>query len=215
MNYVLSIHDRVIVLEDDLITAPQFLNYCNKGLDLYKDAPNVYAINAYQFPIDFGEKTSFLCPLATSSWGWATWKHAWDCFDNDILEKKIIQTHEHLNRRFNFADYDYATMLDISNSWAIKWYYSVFLRNGLGLFITHSLVQNSGFDGSGTHSASIEMVQELENNTIELSYTDVIHLRHYSKLLDYFVKVKKTIKKRAIHLQLFDALKSLKKRINS
>jgi hypothetical protein len=37
------------------------------------------------------------------------------------------------------------------DSWAIRWYWSVFKENGLVLFPPLSLVRNNGFDGSGTH----------------------------------------------------------------
>jgi hypothetical protein len=37
------------------------------------------------------------------------------------------------------------------NSWAIRWYASIFLNNGLCLHPTRSLVNNIGFDGTGVH----------------------------------------------------------------
>jgi hypothetical protein len=39
-----------------------------------------------------------------------------------------------------------------NNSWAIRWYASAFLANKLTLYPGQSLVNNIGFDGSGTHS---------------------------------------------------------------
>ena len=35
---------RVIVLEDDLLTSPYFLDYMNEGLELYRDEPDVASI---------------------------------------------------------------------------------------------------------------------------------------------------------------------------
>jgi len=37
------------------------------------------------------------------------------------------------------------------DSWAIRWYLSVFIKNGLVLYPRKSLVENSGFDGSGVN----------------------------------------------------------------
>ena len=37
------------------------------------------------------------------------------------------------------------------DSWAIRWYFSVFMAGGLVLYPVKSLIQNIGFDGSGTH----------------------------------------------------------------
>ena len=39
-----------------------------------------------------------------------------------------------------------------NNSWAIRWYASIFLKGGLTLNPSHSLVHNIGHDGSGVHS---------------------------------------------------------------
>ena len=186
INTVFKTHDSVIVLEDDLLTSPGFLTYCNEGLELYKDDAHVYAINGFQFPIDFDQTSTFLCPLATSSWGWATWKRAWSCFQEEASHTTLLQNHKHLSRRFNFADYDYVNMLDNPNSWAIRWYYSVFLRNGLGVFPTRSLVENIGLDSSGTHGGTIEGKQERLNITIAHKKQQEIDLIKYAKMLDYF-----------------------------
>jgi len=37
------------------------------------------------------------------------------------------------------------------DAWAIRWYLSTFILNGLTLYPKKSLVKNIGFDGSGTH----------------------------------------------------------------
>ncbi len=190
INKVIEEHGKIIVLEDDLITSPFFLKYCNDALLMYKDSPNVYSINGFQFPLDTNRVDTFLCPLATSSWGWATWKSRWDIFKEMIENKELIQNHPWLKARFNFAGYDYATMLDNSNSWAIKWYYSVFLRNGLGLFPTKSLVSNIGFDRSGEHIGVYSVSKKTTNEEILLLKKESIDLELYSKLLDSFTKDK-------------------------
>ncbi|MDJ1471636.1 glycosyltransferase [Xanthocytophaga flava] len=189
-------YGKVIVLEDDLITSPFFLHYMNEGLEMYQSVSNVYAINGYMFSVDTAEIDTFLCPLATSSWGWGTWTEKWKAFDRDTTYKSIIQKNPLIRQRFNFADYDYAAMLDNTNSWAIRWYYSVFMRNGLGLFPSKSLVKNIGVDGSGVHS-DIEtdetFPQELFLEKIPLIYKDSINIYFYDKLLERFLDNKRNV----------------------
>lgn len=187
---VINKYGRIIVLEDDLITSPQFLTYCNEGLEIYKNASNVYSINGYQFPIDFNISDTFLCPLATSSWGWATWKEKWDCFQHDIEYKDLIQNHNFLMNRFNFANYDFASMINNPKSWAIKWYYSVFIKNGLGLFVTKSLVINIGLDGSGENCGIEDVNQNLSKEIFFIKLEDKINLKRYTQMLDYFTNEK-------------------------
>jgi hypothetical protein len=188
---VIKKHGKVIVLEDDLITSRYFLKYCNNGLELYKDAPNVYAINGYQFPIKTDKVDTFLCPLATSSWGWATWAEKWNIFENMPKQKAFLEDNPVLKQRFNFGGYDYIKTLkklDIANStdkpWDIRWYYSVFIRNGLGLFPTRSLVSNIGFDGSGKHGQNNEQNIPLVETEYTLTKQDQINLEYYSLMLN-------------------------------
>ncbi len=195
ISEVIEKHGTIIVLEDDLVTAPYFLTYCNEGLELYENHKQVYAINGYQFPIGIDEITAFLSPLATSSWGWATWKDRWAVFEKNPAETETIASNVHLSRRFNFADYPYVPMLKNKNSWAIRWYYSVFLHNGLGVFPTQSLVKNIGFDGSGEHGESVDFQQELCQSKIPLTVQEKIHLQYYARKLDFFTKKNELSKK--------------------
>ncbi len=143
--------ERVIVLEDDLKTSPYFLTYMNEALDAYSSMDNVYSVNGYMFPIESALEECVLLPF-TSTWGWATWKDKWQAFDYVMPNKETIQNSTFLKNRFNLADYNYSMMLNYgNNSWGIRWYYSVFIRNGLGIFPSKSLVDNIGFDGSGTN----------------------------------------------------------------
>jgi len=46
-----------------------------------------------------------------------------------------------------------------NDSWAIRWYASIFLKGGLTLNPSTSLIQNIGNDGSGVHSNKEDMYQ--------------------------------------------------------
>jgi len=186
VSEVIKKHHEVIVLEDDLVVAPTFLTYMNDGLRVYRHDYSVYSINGYMFPIKADVVDTFLCPLATSSWGWATWESKWAAFEPDIKYKGLIQSHPLIRQRFNFSDYDYANMLELKSSWAINWYYSVFIRNGLGLFPTRTLVQNIGFDGSGTHGENTLQSDSLYEGKIEVVKKHFIDLETYAKMLDFF-----------------------------
>ena len=72
---------KVIVLEDDFILSKNFLKYMNSALDKFENNNSVMQISGYMFPVEIPEKfDTFFLPF-TNSWGWATWKRAWDFFD--------------------------------------------------------------------------------------------------------------------------------------
>ena len=149
-------YGRVIVLEDDLIVAPYFLRFMNEALDMCKDEPRVGHIQACDFTKDATLPDTFLIKW-TGSWGWATWERAWQHFNPD--GKALLQQLEErrLTRTFDFdGTYRFTRMLrrqteGKNNSWAIRWNASLFLADILSLNVGRSLVQNNGFDGTGTN----------------------------------------------------------------
>ena len=149
-------YGKVIVLEDDLITAPHFLWFMNDALETYKDEPRVGHIQACDFTQDPSLPDTFFIKW-TGSWGWGTWARAWKYFNPDgqaLLDELISR---HLTYTFDFdGKYGYTRMLrrqieGKNNSWAIRWNASLFLKDILSLNVGKSLVQNNGFDGSGTN----------------------------------------------------------------
>lgn len=153
---IVNRYGRVIVLEDDLVTASGFLQFMNDALDTYADEPRVGHIQAYDFTQNPRLPETFLIKF-TGSWGWATWQRAWQHFNPDGQYLLNELHRRHLTRRFDFnGKYGFTRMLrrqveGKNNSWAIRWNASLFLQDILSLNVGRSLVQNEGFDGSGTH----------------------------------------------------------------
>ena len=94
-----------------------------------------------------------------TSWGWATWKRAWDKFDPLANGYQKLRHHHTLVRQFDLnGSYPYTKMLfqQMENrtidSWAIRWWWCMFKEKGLTLFPDSSLVKNIGYDLEGTHT---------------------------------------------------------------
>jgi len=149
-------YGRAIVLEDDLVTAPYFLNYMNQALDLYENDPAVGSIHGYWYPVNREVPETFFLRGA-SCWGWATWSRAWQGFEPDGRKLLAELQLRKLTRSFDLdGAIAYTQMLKNQiagkvDSWAIRWHASMFLANRLQLSPGRSLVANIGFDGTGTH----------------------------------------------------------------
>lgn len=201
VSKVINQFDKIIVLEDDIVVSPYFLDYMNNGLITYENVSNVYSINAYMFDIKCDRYESVLSPFAISSWGWATWKNKWKAYDSSLKYKTLIQQNKALSTRFNFSDYDYAGMLNVKSSWAIKWYYSVFLRHGLGVSPTKTLVKNIGTDGTGTHETISQTKNDiLSEYPIRVSLKEEIDLEVLVKMLDFFKMEKPTFFSKIVNM---------------
>lgn len=150
-------YGKVIVFEDDLISSPYTLTYFNEALNRYRDEEKVMHIGAYMYVL--ADKTlpeSFFYRAATS-WGWATWDRAWQHFEPNIdtLLKQFNHQKKHafsIEGTMNFWNQMQDFKKGKNNSWAIRWYASIFLKGGLTLNPSQSLVNNIGHDGTGVHS---------------------------------------------------------------
>ena len=73
-------YGKVIVLEDDLVVAPYFLQFMNNALTTYQDDTKVGHIHGCDFTQNNLLPNTFLIKW-TGSWGWATWERAWKHFN--------------------------------------------------------------------------------------------------------------------------------------
>jgi len=155
---IVNKYGKIIVLEDDLVTSPYFLSFMNKALELYKDEAKIASIHGYIYPIKNLPETFFI--KGADCWGWATWKDKWSIFESD--GKKLLDEikKKNLEREIDFnGSYGYTKMLKDqikgkNNSWAVRWYISVFLKDMITLYPGQSYVQNIGFDSDATHCKS-------------------------------------------------------------
>ncbi len=199
-------YGKVIVFEDDLISSPYTLQYFNEALKTYENQETVMHISAYMFPLANATslpETFFY--RAAHSWGWATWLTAWANFNPDIdnlitqFDKKKINDFS-IDGKMNF----WKQMLDFkngkNNSWAIRWYASIFLKNGLTLNPAKSLIHNIGHDGSGVHS-NIEKTYFVNiNKNIIGNFPTIIqeNKQAYQLIKTFLSKRKGTIFKRVL-----------------
>jgi hypothetical protein len=150
-------YDKVIVFEDDLLTSPYTLQYFNEALTRYANEEKVMHIGAYMYDLPDKKLPQTFFYRAATSWGWATWARAWKDFEPDI-DKLIPQFDKQKIHQFsiegnmNFWKQMEGFKAGRNNSWAIRWYASIFLKNGLTVNPSHSLIHNIGHDGSGVHS---------------------------------------------------------------
>ncbi|EOR94569.1 hypothetical protein ADIARSV_2167 [Arcticibacter svalbardensis MN12-7] len=160
---VLKIHESVIVLEDDLLTSTNFLNYMNQSLEFYKENKKVFSVSAYSFPILFPQVYIYdnYFTKRGSSWGWGTWRNRWESVDWQVSDYDDFAHNPIARKKFNQMGSDMADMLDKQmkgkvNSWAIRWCYHQFKTDTFTAFPSQSKIQNIGFSAAATHTSSVQ-----------------------------------------------------------
>lgn len=179
VTQILTDHERIIVLEDDMVTSPHFLAYMNEALERFAEDERVISIHGYVYPVQETLSEAFFLRGA-DCWGWATWRRGWRLFNPDGQALLDELQRRNLLKAFDFNDtYSYSKMLEsqikgTNDSWAVRWYASAFLADKLTLYPGRSLVHNIGNDSSGTHCGeSTQFDSELSETLIDLSNVKV------------------------------------------
>lgn len=157
-------YGKLIVFEDDLLSSPYTLQYFNEALDRYEHEEQVMHVGAYMYDLKDPSLPETFFYRAATSWGWATWRRAWKYFEPNIdtLISQFDQEKIHqfsIEGSMNFWKQMLQFKSGKNNSWAIRWYASIFLKGGLTLNPSRSFIQNIGHDGSGVHSNNEDIYQ--------------------------------------------------------
>ncbi len=190
-------YGRAIVFEDDVLTSPYTLQYFNDALIKYHDIEKVMHVTAYMYPIRQADLPETFFLRIASSQAWATWDRAWKNFEPDI-DKLIGQFDDQAKSQFelegamNFWKHMMEFKHGRNNSWAIRWYASVFLNKGLSVNPALSLIENIGHDGSGVHSGVSTIYKGAINKSRIAEFPDklVEHKQGY-QAVRHFLKHRK------------------------
>lgn len=153
---IIKEYGKVIVVEDDLVTAKSFLRYMNEALDYYEKIDNVWSICGYTLVLNSVKKlkADVYAGYRGGSWGWATWHNRWEKVDWEVKDfNEFISSEEKMNE-FNRGGDDLTKLLKKQmdgkcDSWAVRWNYQQYKENMITIFPVKSQVKNIGWDGSG------------------------------------------------------------------
>ncbi|MHC1733563.1 MAG: glycosyltransferase family 2 protein [Bacteroidales bacterium] len=203
VTQVLSEYDRLIVLEDDMVTSPYFLTYMNEALERFAEDERIISVHGWRFPTDKVLPEAFFLHGA-DCWGWGTWARGWKLFNSNGQELLGEIDRRGLRKAFDVnGTYPYSKMLEdqirgLNNSWAIRWYASAFLAGKLTLYPGRSLVHNIGNDSSGTHCGKSDSLDaELSSTAIDLQHVSVTpSIEGRAALEDFFRRTQGGLKSR-------------------
>jgi hypothetical protein len=169
----------IVVIEDDLIVSPYFLNFMSNSLEKYRKETIVASIHGY-IPNLSAEINEPFFLRGADCWGWATWRDRWVLTEWSGIKLRDELIDMDLATQFNLdGTYNYFGMLERqirgeNDSWAIRWHASMFLQNRLTLYPNKSVVINTGMDGTGRHSGiSNKYVTQLTNSPIYLADIEI------------------------------------------
>lgn len=154
-------HERLIVIEDDIVTSPLTLAYLNQALEKYQFVPAVFSISAWAPPqrmLRVADRYRFNSYFIRRfhCWGWGSWRDRWACNDWSVPGYAEYRNDATMRTAHTEAGSDLPGMLDAQmagriDSWAIRAEFTRFRSGGLTLYPRVPLVRNIGMDGTGRH----------------------------------------------------------------
>jgi hypothetical protein len=159
IDHVLTIHESIIVIEDDIEVGKYFLKFMNDALVFYKNQSDIMHVSGYFDPVELVglQEDTFFYPTA-SCWGWGTWKDSWIEYETDAkyLYDELSRTEKLKDFDLGGCDLFRSQLLDnvygIKKTWAIKWMASIYLQDGRCLHPKFSLTKNIGFGEDSTNT---------------------------------------------------------------
>jgi hypothetical protein len=170
---LLNKYGKLIFLEDDVVTAPGFLQFMNDALEFYKNDQRIGSISGYCPPIELprGYSKDIFALTIFSPWGFGLWKRYYRM--NTPIDKYELHKLHHDKKRLNAFDHSLASGILLVTTEADKKFnagdvrsmFWQFIDNKMTIFPRKSLTQNIGADGSGVHTgiSTHWNVQELWN----------------------------------------------------
>ena len=166
--------EEAIILEDDCLPHPSFFRFCEELLERYRDDERVMMISGNDF--QRGENPtpySYRFSRYTNTWGWASWRRAWSCFDVQMRAWPLLENSEWLvdvlgnkeaasHWRTVFA----RTFQASDTVWDYQWLFSCWIQNALAISPSVNLVSNIGFSEDATHTKSTSEIGNLPTTDI-------------------------------------------------
>lgn len=202
VSEIIGKYNKVIVLEDDLVSSPIFLTFMNQSLEFYNDNKKIFSVTGFNYPIKISKHynlpvyLSFRC----TSWGWGTWLDRWILVDWKVKDYKHFINSECLQKEFNLGGEDLTAMLvnqmnGYIDSWAIRWCYAHFKNKAFCLHPAISKIKNIGLDGSGTHHSVSKLNTVVDTSSTEILFPENIEIdKEISKNFNNYFRVKRLIR---------------------
>jgi hypothetical protein len=182
ITWVFEQVEEAIILEDDCVPHPTFFRFCEELLKRYRDDERIMIISGNNF--QFGRQRtehSYYFSRYTHSWGWATWRRAWEYYDFEMklwpkirdseLLKYILEEPSALKYWTRIFQQIYEKK--ITSAWDYQWTFACWLQNGLTILPNVNLVSNIGFGTESTHT--VDSKNPFANLPVQEMYLPLNH----------------------------------------
>jgi hypothetical protein len=160
LEWVFSLVEEAILLEDDCLPHPSFFPYARDLLARFRDDRRIMAIAGANFlPPGWPHGASYYFSKHFHCWGWATWRRAWRHYDVALRTwpefrdsgalRSVTGSPEEESHWQRVFDAVHRGEID---TWDYQWQYATWSQHGLTVLPSVNLVSNIGFGAAATHT---------------------------------------------------------------
>ncbi|MBK8475407.1 MAG: glycosyltransferase family 2 protein [Opitutaceae bacterium] len=161
LDRAFALFEEAIILEDDCLPDPSFFPFCSEMLARHRDNPRVMNIAGTNFIANhYSTGDSYWFSHHPWTWGWASWRRAWQHNDFFLHSWDTRQKELHASfasrweRQYWMSTFAQAQQdLRATDCWDFQWNFSCRTHGGVSIVPRHNLVENLGFIGDSTHTA--------------------------------------------------------------
>lgn len=160
LDWVFSIVEDAIILEDDCLPHPSFFPFCEELLERYRHDERIMCVSGQN--VQFGQSRteySYYFSRYNHGWGWATWRRAWQHFDFEMklwpyakehnLLAGMLDTPQAMKSWSRTFQMTYEGKLP---AWDYQFTFACWLQNALSILSDVNLISNIGHGMGGTNT---------------------------------------------------------------
>lgn len=153
--------EEAIILEDDCLPHPSFFPFCEELLARYRDDKRVMMIGGVNFLGELRpQQQSYYFSRFGSTWGWASWRRAWQLNDPDLRLWPRVQAERILEQMFPDPVHcrywqeplERIARGELRDAWDYQWLLACWLNSGFRIVPAVNLISNIGFRADATHT---------------------------------------------------------------
>lgn len=165
-------YDKIIVVEDDVLTSPYFLIFMNDALNKYSRNQRIGSVSSYvpNIIIPKNYNQSVFLSMRPSSIAWGTWLNRWEKVDWNFVNYSFQKYNLLFRFKINSWGNDVAGRLDrykvgLNDSWAVRFTVHGILNDLFSIHPIETLTEHIGYDNSGTNSS----IDDLKRFSVNIS----------------------------------------------
>jgi hypothetical protein len=161
LDWVFSLFEEVIILEDDCLPDLSFFPFCQELLERYRGDSRIAYISGINLVGNYlNTDDSYFFSEIGGIWGWATWRSEWQRYDRHLSEWPRLRDKKMLSEIFKHpkAIAYWTQIFDAifenrgPNTWDYQWLYTCLKNNSLTAVSSVNLITNIGFGPDATHT---------------------------------------------------------------